>query len=102
MKPEDAALTLLALAEVPQVMSAFMPSLFTMATFSDDPEKVRYLRRGEVVGGAVSLGIAVAIGILARSVWPIAGAVAVLGIILYEYERAIRNPVNGGQDMRAF
>lgn len=97
---ETAGLFLLALAEVPQVMSAFLPSPFTAATFGGQPE-ARWLRRGEVVGSAVSLSIAGAIALITRSWAPFAGAAAVLAIFLWEYERALRYGAANGGDMRA-
>lgn len=97
---ETAGLAMLAVAEVPQVMSAFLPSPATARMGfnqgEDYQERIRYLRRGEIVGGAVSLTLALAITFIMRpkigaAAWgPFAGSVVVLGIFLYEYERAIR------------
>lgn len=89
MNPENAALMLLAMAEVPQVMSAFLPSPFTAATFGGT-EKAHWLRRGEVIGSLVALGIAGAISVLLKRPEPFVGAVLVLAIFLWEYERALR------------
>jgi hypothetical protein len=90
VKEQEAALTLLALAEVPQVMSAFLPSPTTAYQGGAHPKRVEWLRRGEIVGSAVALAIAVAIWRLTGSAFPMIGAVIVLAIFLYEYERAIR------------
>lgn len=97
---ETAGLALLAVAEVPQVMSAFLPSPATARMGfnegEDYLERVRYLRRGEIVGSAVSLTLALAITMIMRpqigsAAWgPFVGATIVLGIFLFEYERAIR------------
>ena len=50
------ALTVLVVAEIPNFWSGFLPSLFTIATFSGgDEAKVqhtkRWIRRGEIAGG---------------------------------------------------
>src|SRR3954468_13432759 len=94
---ETAGLAMLAVAEVPQVMSAFLPSPATARMGfnegEDYQERVRYLRRGEVVGSAVSLTLALAITMITRpalgnAAWgPFIGATVVLGIFLWEYER---------------
>jgi len=99
MTAEQAGLFLLALAEVPQVMSAFLPSPFTAATFRGT-EQARWLRRGEVVGSAVALAIAAAVSLVARRKEPFLGAVLVLGVFLWEYERAMRAGAARGSDMR--
>jgi hypothetical protein len=97
---ETAGLAMLAVAEVPQVMSAFLPSPATARMGfnegEDYLERVRYLRRGEIIGGGVSLSLALAITLITRpslgeAAWgPFIGATIVLGIFLFEYERAIR------------
>lgn len=93
---EAAGLILLGLAEVPQVMSAFLPSPTTAYMGGADPVRVQWLRRGEIIGSAVSLSIAAAVSLVAsRELGPGAaliffGAVAVLGLFLWEYERALR------------
>lgn len=97
---ETAGLAMLSVAEVPQVMSAFLPSPATARMGfnegEDYEERIRYLRRGELVGGAVSLTLALAITMIMRpqignAAWgPFVGASVVLAIFLFEYERAIR------------
>lgn len=93
---EAAGLILLGLAEVPQVMSAFLPSPTTAYMGGADPVRVSWLRRGEVIGSAVSLSIAGAVSLVAaQSLGAGAGlifigAVVVLGLFLWEYERAIK------------
>lgn len=81
---------LLGLAEVPQVMSAFLPSPTTAYMGGADPERVAWLRRGEVIGGTVSMLIAGAIALLVKSPWVLLGAASVLALFLWEYERALQ------------
>lgn len=96
MNPEVAALVLLGLAEVPQVMSAFLPSPTTAYMGGAHPERVAMLRRGEIIGSAVSLSIAAAVSLIAsktagaKAWWVFFGAIIVLVIFLFEYERALR------------
>lgn len=97
---ETAGLAMLSIAEVPQVMSAFLPSPATARMGfnegEDYEERIRYLRRGEIVGGGVSLALALAITLImrpqiGRQAWgPFIGASVVLAIFLFEYERAIQ------------
>jgi len=95
---QDAGLFLLALAEVPQVMSAFLPSPFTAATFGGTPE-ARWLRRGEIVGGAVALGIAGSISLVTGRWAPLLGGALVLAVFLWEYEHAMREGEQNNHDM---
>lgn len=110
---ETAGLAMLSVAEVPQVMSAFLPSPATARMGfnegEDYEERIRYLRRGEIVGGGVSLALALAITLImrpqiGRQAWgPFVGATIVLGIFLFEYERAIQAALKdaGGHASRA-
>lgn len=99
MSPQQLGLVILAASEVPNFMAGLLPSLFTIQTFSDDPAKVKALRRGEIVGGALALGVGVGASLVAESPWPFVACAVIFGVLIYEYERAIRNPINGGQDM---
>lgn len=89
-------LVLLGLAEVPQVMSAFLPSPTTAYMGGAEDRRVSWLRRGEILGSAVSLSIAAAVSLVASremgagAWWIFAGAAVILGLFLLEYERAIR------------
>ena len=100
---ETGGLILLGLAEVPQVMSAFLPSPTTAYMGGASPERVAWLRRGEWIGGAVSMSIAVAVSALvSRKVGPKAwlvtvGSAIVLAIFLFEYERALQAGIAEGR-----
>lgn len=97
---QQIGLILLAAAEVPNFLAGLLPSLFTIATFSDDPEKVANLRRGELVGSALSLAVGGAAALVADDPAPLVASALVLGVLLFEYERAIRNPIAEPLDMR--
>lgn len=96
LSASTAGLVLLGVAEVPQVMSAFLPSPTTAYMGGADPKRVAWLRRGEIIGGTVSLTLALGVTMVARQeagdkAWFIfLGSAAVLGIFLWEYERAIQ------------
>ena len=91
-----AGLVVLGIAEVPQIMSAFLPSPTTAYMGGSDPTRVAWLRRGEVMGGGVSMALALGITLIARKQagpsawWIMAGSATVLALFLAEYERAIR------------
>ena len=100
MTPQQLGLVLLSASEVPNFMAGLLPSLFTIGTFSDDPEKVALLRRGELVGSALSLAVGVGASLVAKSWAPAIACGATLAVLLYEYERAIRNPIAEPLNMR--
>lgn len=103
MDTTTAGLVLLGMAEVPQVMSAFLPSPTTAYMGGTDPKRVAWLRRGEIVGGTVSMAIALSVTLLARkqvgdkAFWILGGSAAILGAFLFEYERALRHGERDGQ-----
>ncbi len=101
MNPQQLGLVILAASEVPNFMAGLLPSLFTIQTFSDDPAKVKALRRGELVGGTLALSVGLGASLVAESWAPFWVCAGTLGVLLYEYERAIRNPINGGLNMAA-
>lgn len=100
MNADQAAFVVLAGVEVPQVLSAFEPSPFTMATFSDKPEKVKWIRHGYWTGGGLSLGFAAAMSIFAKSKLPFVVAALVLAFTILVYEAALRKGLSSGLDMK--
>ena len=99
MRDDLIAVSVLAMATVPGVLSTFEPSPFTMQTFAYDPELRKLIRREYFVGGGVALAIAGAAARLAHSWIPFLGAVGVLGVTIWEYERALRRGRTSGKDM---
>ena len=97
---ESIAIAVLIADTVPNWYSGLMPSTFTIRTFSDDPEKVRALRRAEVVGSGLALSAGIAGSVLTKSWIPLIMVLVVMAILLFEYENAIKSPINGGVDMR--
>ena len=98
---QELGLVILAVSEVPNFLAGVLPSLFTIRTFSDDPEKVTALRHGELVGGAMSLAVGAGASLVSRSSVPFLACAATLGIFLWQYEQAIRNPIRRPLDMSA-
>lgn len=107
VSPQTAGLILLGIAEVPQVMSAFLPSPTTAYMGGSDPTRVEWLRRGEIIGSGVALSISLAVTLVAHAElgnasWFIfLGAATVLALFLWEYERAIKLGQQDGQDMKS-
>jgi hypothetical protein len=94
MTPQQLGLVILSVSEVPNFLAGVLPSLFTIRTFSDDPEKVKALRHGELVGGAMSLAVGAGASLVSQSAVPFVACAATLGIFLWQYENAIRNPID--------
>lgn len=93
----------LGLAEIPQVMSGFLPSPATAYRDGGDVELVGFLRREEIIGSAIALGIAAAVSLIVhreyghRAWWILIGAAVILAVFLFEYERAIRMGAAAGR-----
>lgn len=88
-------LAILAWAEVPQVMSAYLPSPSTAYKDAANPQRIKWLKRHAIEGSIVAMSIAGAASVLAASTfgagaWFIfIGAAVVLGSFLWEYNYAI-------------
>lgn len=106
--PETVALTVLVIAEVPNFWSGFLPSLFTIATFSGgDEQKVehtkKWIRRGEMQAIGLSLALGAGSSYLSGSPWPLIGTLGMIAFLAWQYEHALRQGTNGGglnKDMR--
>lgn len=104
MKNDDVGLFLLSVSEVPNFYSGFLPSLFTIATFSgDDEEKKehtkRWIRRGEMQATGMAITVGVATSILADSPVPIIGVAVMCAYLLWQYERALSGGIDSGLHM---
>jgi hypothetical protein len=92
---EQVALTVLVVAEVPNFWSGFLPSLFTIATFSGGDEEQaahtkKWIRRGEVQATGLSIALGVAASILAEEPWPFIGVLFLIAYLAYQYEHALK------------
>lgn len=97
------ALFLLTMGEVPNFYSGFLPSLFTIATFSSDPDDVektahtrRWIRRGEIQATTMAMVVGVATSLIAGDPAPFIGTVIMSAYLLYQYEHALRMGERGG------
>lgn len=98
---EQVALTVLVVSEVPNFWSGFLPSLFTIATFSGgDPEKnahtKRWIRRGEMQALGLSIALGIAAAILAEEPWPFVGVLVMCAYLVYQYEDALKKGTREG------
>jgi hypothetical protein len=92
------ALALLAMAEVVQVMSGFLPSPTTAYLGGADERRIASLRKDEVLGSLVALGIAGTIAYIEGQWWIFFGSAAILGVFLVRYEQAIGQAVQEAAD----
>lgn len=85
----------------PAVLSCFLPSPSTAydkasGEISSGPKSMALLRRSEIIGAAISVGVAAALALVAadelgpNAAWIFVGAVALLGLFVFEYNRALR------------
>jgi hypothetical protein len=93
MRTDALALTLLAVAEVPNFYSGLLPSLWTIGHFSqsENAEAVHWIRRGELMATGLTAAVAVGTSYIARSPWPLIGMAAMSLALLYLYEDALRS-----------
>ena len=101
---QDIALTVLTVAEVPNFWSGFLPSLFTIATFSGgDDQKAehtkRWIRRGEIQATGLSLALGIAASLLARKPWPFLGVILLICYLAWQYENALRLGLSSGPSL---
>src|SRR5580698_4830153 len=89
-----AGLALMAASEVPNFLAGLLPSTMTIGRFAAEPQDRMRLRRSEIVGSALAIGTGVGAALIANHPAPFIMVMAVLFVMLYEYERAIR----GAQD----
>lgn len=98
---EVTALTVLTIAEIPNFWSGFLPSLFTIATFSGgDPEKVAHtkawIRRGELQAIGLSLALGAGATALSGEPWPLLGTIGMCMYLSWQYETALKKGCESG------
>lgn len=70
--------------------SQFLPSIMTIKTFVDSPEKIQAIRHGEIIGTIFTTGFALLFSVLLRSPMPLLMALLACGFVLVVYEWALR------------
>ncbi|MEV8530077.1 hypothetical protein AB0451_39395 [Streptomyces sp. NPDC052000] len=109
MNAEGLGLSFLIAFEVPNLFSGLLPSLFTISTFTNsDADKAehakKWIRKGELQAGVVSLGLGLGGTIVTKTPWPILLTLLMIGWLVWQYETALRRGTEGdgpGLDMAA-
>lgn len=70
--------------------SAMLPSIMTIGTFVDSPEKIKMIRQGEVIASAFNLAFGIALAWLSRSWIPLVFTLAATAAVMAVYEYALR------------
>lgn len=70
--------------------SQFLPSIMTIKTFVDSPDKVTAIRHGEVIATAYSGTFAILFSLILRSPLPVIMAALAIGLTVCVYEWALR------------
>jgi hypothetical protein len=91
-----AGLAIMAASEVPNFLAGLLPSTMTIGRFAAEPADRARLRRSEFVGSALAVGVGVGCSLVANSPVPFIMVLAVLAVMLFEYERAIRGAIDSG------
>lgn len=71
--------------------SAFLPSIMTIGTFVDSPEKIRMIREGEIIASGYLVILAGSVAYMIKSWWPLIMALVAGSITLAVYEYALRS-----------
>ena len=71
--------------------SAFLPSIMTIGTFVDSPEKVRMIREGQLIASGYLALLAGSVSYMIKSWWPLIMAFVAGTITLAVYEYALRS-----------
>lgn len=70
--------------------SQFLPSIMTIKTFVDSPDKITAIRHGEIIGTIFTMGFALLFASILRSPLPLVLAGVAVGFTLVVYEWALR------------
>ena len=70
--------------------SQFLPSIMTIRTFVDTPDKVQAIRQGEIVGTMFTGGFALLFAWIMKSILPLVMAALAVAFTLIAYEWALR------------
>jgi hypothetical protein len=97
---EQVALLIMLVAEIPNFWSGFLPSLFTIATFSGSQGQAehtkRWIRRGEMQAGGLSIGLGIGTSLLIGELLPLVATLAMIGYLAFQYETALRKGLSTG------
>jgi hypothetical protein len=77
--------------------SAVLPSIMTIGTFVDSPEKIAMIRQGEIVGTVLNLAFGGALSLFAQSFLPLAFTIGACLIMIGIYEYALRSAPAWGE-----
>lgn len=70
--------------------SQFLPSIMTIKTFVDSPDKIQAIRHGEMIATVYSGGFALIFGLILKSALPVILAAIAIGATVAVYEWALR------------
>ena len=97
---EKVALFVMVVAEIPNFYSGFLPSFFTIATFSGNSGQAAHtrtwIRRGEIQATGLAAGLGFATSILIAEAWPFIGTMLMCGYLVSQYEHALRKGLASG------
>lgn len=100
MSSEAWGLAFLIAFEVPNLFSGLLPSLFTISTFSGgDSEKrehaYKWIRKGEIQAGVVSLGLGIGGSMVTKSWVPMFMTALMISWLVTQYETALHKGADG-------
>lgn len=89
---EEVGAIILVATSMPNFYSGLLPSKMTISRFANsDFDRIR-LRQGLAVASVMSAAEAIAVGFMFDSYLPVLAGFAVMGVLIWQYEDAIRNP----------
>lgn len=89
-RPLSVALTLVAVAEAPQIVKGYLPDLQTFVKPEGEAWTREQVRKGYLIGGGLAVGTALIAGYLVNSPAPFLGALLSTALVVGIYEHEIR------------
>ncbi len=89
MDKEKILASLIAAVESSHFFSAFLPSVFTIRTFRDQPLTVDSIRKGEAYATTFALGLGVLLAYYVESPLPVLITAVMCVLMIWVYEKAL-------------
>jgi hypothetical protein len=77
--------------------SQYLPSIMTIGTFVDTPDKIKMIRQGELIAGGFAIAFAILFSFITKSSLPLVMSALAIAATISVYEWALRQAPAWGQ-----